>query len=82
MIRDDQRDEDGKYKFPYTCPICGADLSPEDNIDMEVRGDKFVSILRCGNKGCKFSKILDEISEADIEDEIFETEEDIFDTEY
>lgn len=76
MIRDDQRDENGKYRFPYTCPICGADLSPEDNIDTEIHGNMYRTILRCGNKGCKFSKILDEVLEADI------TEEEISDAEY
>lgn len=76
MIRDDQRDENGKYRFPYTCPICGADLSPEDNIDTEIHGNMYRIILRCGNKGCKFSKILDEVLETDI------TEEEISDAEY
>lgn len=60
MIDEKDLDEDGKWQFPYVCPICGADLSPENNIDHEMRGKKIVTILRCSNRGCKFSKILEE----------------------
>lgn len=58
MITDKDRDEEGKFKFPYECPICHADMSPEENIDQELRDGKVVSIVRCGNKGCKFAKLL------------------------
>ena len=40
MIREFELDENGKYKFPYKCPICKKELSPEENIDYEQNNFK------------------------------------------
>lgn len=45
MIQEYEKDENGRYNFPYKCPICGNDLSPEENIDMEFHNGKYRSIL-------------------------------------
>ena len=37
----------------------------------------FRHALVCGNKGCKFKKILDEKSESEIEEEMYQSEEEI-----
>ena len=77
MIQEYEKDENGRYNFPYKCPNCGYDLSPEENIDVEFHNGKYRSILVCGNKGCKFKKILDEKSESEIEEEMYQSEEEI-----
>lgn len=72
MIMDAELNEDGMYDFPYECPICKAELSPEENIDHEIKDGIYRSVLRCGNKNCRFQKILSEESEKDIEQELYE----------
>lgn len=43
MIQEYEKDENGRYNFPYKCPICGNDLSPEENIDVEFHNGKYRS---------------------------------------
>ena len=60
MIREDQLNREGKYEFPYECPICGHELSPEENIDVEIKDNVYRTMLRCDH--CNFQKILAEES--------------------
>ena len=72
---DDNEDmqERDTLDFPYICPICGAELSPDNNIEQDSDGRDYI---KCFNKGCRFKKIIKPINDLtsimDIEDFDFE----------
>lgn len=48
------------------CPKCGAELTP-DNIENKTKDGKYYSELQCD--ACGYTKILDEVSEKQLEQE-------------